>query len=94
MHTLVLWKQIFHISVPDIGYGVVECRGIRTGSRDSLGVLQTTFSDYATTYVRARAHTHTHTHNVVGLLLRLQGLVLCPFPEPDESNGSFQFLYP
>jgi hypothetical protein len=41
----------------DIGYGMVECRGIRNGSRDNLGVLQATFSDYTTMY--ARTHTRT-----------------------------------
>jgi len=64
-----------------MGYGMVECRGIQTDSRDSLGFLQATFND------------SIRMHYLEGLLLRLQGLVQCPYPDPDESNRSFHFLY-
>jgi hypothetical protein len=50
MHTPVLWKQIYHLSVPDIDYGMVECRGLATtcGVCRRLSVI---------TY--ARTHTRT-----------------------------------
>ena len=66
MHTPVLWKHIFHISVPDIGYGMVECRGIRTGS-GVFGLGLATIWGFCRrlsviTQRHTRAHTHTHTH--------------------------------
>jgi len=86
MHTPFLCKQIFHISVTDIGYGMVECRVIQTGSRDQLRFCRQ-LSEIT------QRHTHAHKHNVEGLLFRLQGLVLFPYAEPDETNRSFRFLY-